>query len=406
MRTYKEYADSFEIAFDPGMLDFNTLDSNHVVFTGSKPLNTPGGNLFSHPSIGLIRMIVTDLQLFYDFKRKELSSSVLFAFCKDILISSGDPFIRDWENQLNSDLFVMIKTSGKSTLQPLTPDDPLFGFSFTTITGLMEHVNEFTAKVMSEFSLDENESQPFPELLRLCYDRFTDEQKVAMQALGGIHGSGIVLPLLLVSGVITSVEYVKGLISLRIQPKELFAELLAGVVRVQTYYLWALIEKQLPKKQISSLIAEGEGNLIEFKSTLRWDIRQGKTNSAIERACLKTISAFLNSSGGTLLIGVRDDGSIEGIGTDKFANDDKFLLHLWTLIRTCLGRDISPYIRSRLEIVEEKTICVVDCLPAKRPVFLRQPGFDEELYIRLGPSSNAMDISEALQYIENHFNRH
>jgi predicted HTH transcriptional regulator len=143
--------------------------------------------------------------------------------------------------------------------------------------------------------------------------------------------------------------------------------------------------------------------MIEFKSTLRWDIRAGKTNPAIEHSCLKTISAFLNSSGGTLLIGVRDDGSIEGIETDRLPNEDKFLLHLWTLIRNCLGKDFSPYIQTRLEKTCEKTVCIVSCLPSSRPAFLRQPGFDEEMYIRVGPSSNALSISEALRYIEDHF---
>jgi predicted HTH transcriptional regulator len=132
-------------------------------------------------------------------------------------------------------------------------------------------------------------------------------------------------------------------------------------------------------------------------------IRAGKTNPAIEHACLKTISAFLNSSGGTLVIGVRDDGSIEGVESDKFSNDDKFLLHLWTLVRTCLGRDFTPFILTRLEKADEKTVCIVSCMPSNRPVFLRQPGYPEEIYIRMGPSSNAMDISEALKYINNHF---
>ena len=151
------------------------------------------------------------------------------------------------------------------------------------------------------------------------------------------------------------------------------------------------------------IIREGENDSIEFKSTLRWDIRAGKTNQAIERACLKTIAAFLNSAVGTLLIGVRDDGSTEGIESDKFVNDDKFLLHLWTLIRTCLGRDVSPYIRTILEKMDDKTVCMVQCRQSNRPVFLRQPGFDEDFYIRVGPSSNAMDISEALNYISDHF---
>jgi Putative DNA-binding domain len=95
------------------------------------------------------------------------------------------------------------------------------------------------------------------------------------------------------------------------------------------------------EKQTREMIAQGESGKLEFKSTLRWDMKAGKTNPAVERASLKTICAFLNATGGTLLIGVRDDGSIEGIESDKLLNDDRFLLHLWTLIRTCLGRDVS-----------------------------------------------------------------
>jgi hypothetical protein len=84
-------------------------------------------------------------------------------------------------------------------------------------------------------------------------------------------------------------------------------------------------------------------------------------------------------------------------------NEDKFLLHLWTLIRNCLGREVCPNIRTTLEKTEDKTICLVHCRRSSRPVFLRQPGFDEAFYIRVGPSSNAMDISEALKYIADNF---
>jgi hypothetical protein len=346
--------------------------------------------------------LVTDLQLFNGSTLKGLSSPLLYSFRKDVFDGGEDPFLQQWENQLASDPFVLIKTSGMSTFQPFSTDDPLFTFAFISLTGLIGVVNGFAAKVMSEISMEETDAHPFPELLSLTYGRLSADQKVAVQALGSVHHAGIVMPLLLVSGEIGPVEYAKGLISLKIQSGESFSEILAGVASVQAY-LDLLMQKPVREQQTSALIGEGEGDTIEFKSTLRWDIRAGKTNPAIERSCLKTISAFLNSKGGSLLIGVRDDGSIEGIATDKFANEDKFLLHLWTLVRICLGRDFSPYIRTRLEKAEEATICVVDCRPSNRPVFLRQPGFAEEMYIRVGPSSNALDISEALKYIENHF---
>ena len=222
--------------------------------------------------------------------------------------------------------------------------------------------------------------------------------------MSGLHHSGIVLPLVLILGIISPTEYTKGLIALKIQDESRLSDILLDVAQSQDY-LECLEQRTNSTRQTGLLIREGENETVEFKSTLRWDIRAGKTNQAVERACLKTMAAFLNSAGGALLIGVRDDGSIEGIESDKFVNEDKFLLHLWTLIRTCLGRDVSPYIRTTLEKMDEKTVCMVQCQQSNRPVFLRQPGFDEAFYIRVGPSSNAMDISEALKYIADHFNK-
>jgi len=402
MKTFKEYSDAFDISFDPGMLDFCFNDPEYSIYEGSKPLLTPGGNSFSHPSEEVVRLMVTDLQLYENSSLKGLSSPVLFSFLKDMVTTGHDPFLHHWKDLLFNDPFVRIKTSGISSSEPFSPDDPLFTFAFISLAGLINAVNIFAGKVMSEISLEESDAHPFPGLLRLGYGRLSGDQKVALQALSGMHHSGIVMPLLLVSGEISPVEYVKGLISLKIQAEEQFTESLAGVARVQAY-LGILMQKPGQERRTSDLVSDGEGDSIEFKSTLRWDIRAGKTNPAIERSCLKTIAAFLNSKGGSLLIGVRDDGSFEGIETDKFANDDKFLLHLWTLVRTCLGRDFSHYIRTRLEKADDKTVCVVDCQPSNRPVFLRQPGFPEEMYIRVGPSSNALDISEALKYIEDHF---
>ncbi len=402
MSTFKEFADSFELDFNPETLDIGINDSDYCIFNGSKPLLTPGGNSLSHPSEGMIRLIVTDIHLIKNTTPEALSSPVLYSFCKDILIPGKDTFSQTWEEQLASDPFVLIKTSGQSSLQPFPFDHALFAFSFITLTGLLGIVNEFVSAAMGEISVEESDSHPVHNILRLSYDRLTADRKVAFQALNCVHLAGIVLPLLLITGRISPVEYAKGLISIKIQPEESFSEILAGVARVQTY-LGFSARKDHQEKRITDMITAGEGDSIEFKSTLRWDIRAGKTNPAIERSCLKTISAFMNSQGGTLLIGVRDDGSIEGIETDKFVNEDKFLLHLWTLIRNCLGRDFSPYIRTRTEKMEDKTVCAVDCIQSSRPVFLRQPGFDEEMYIRLGPQSNAMDISEALKYIEDHF---
>ena len=123
----------------------------------------------------------------------------------------------------------------------------------------------------------------------------------------------------------------------------------------------------------------------------------------MEHASLKTISAFLNSSGGNLLIGVEDDGTVSGIETDRFDNEDKFLLHFWNMVKASMGQEVTPYIRSILDKIDGKTVCRVTCMRSPAPVFLKQKGFDEEFYIRVGPSSAALEIREALKYIEDRF---
>jgi len=121
---------------------------------------------------------------------------------------------------------------------------------------------------MGDVILEESGSHPFPGLLKLVYNTLPADQKTAVQALDGIHHSGIVMPLLLVLGEINAAEYVKGLISLKIQPKEFYPEILAGVAGVQAYSGFTL-QKPGREKQASELLPRGEGDAIEFKSTLR-----------------------------------------------------------------------------------------------------------------------------------------
>ncbi len=79
---------------------------------------------------------------------------------------------------------------------------------------------------------------------------------------------------------------------------------------------------------IISLINQEEGSHLEFKSSFRYDRRTKQGNSALEMVVLKTICAFLNSEGGTLLIGLSDDNQVVGINDDyiiiKSHNRDGF----------------------------------------------------------------------------------
>jgi len=402
-QTFTDYFEKFQLEFEPGDLDLIFENSGFCLIHPEGKAATPGGAPFKHPSETLVRMVMATLQSTDDHLGR-LSAPVLYGFAWDVVQEGEDPFLKDWDANVSGDPFVAMKITGKATVAPFGPEDPLFSFAFNTLASLTSAVNRFAALIMSETSLDEEEGHPFPAVLKLSYERLSIDQKAAVQALGVVFNASVTLPLLLVLDEISQTEFAHGLIALRRQPKEASVGILAGTASVLSF-LDSTRLKQTGGKPSLRMIAEGEGDSIEFKSTLRWDIRQAKNNPAIERAVLKTIAAFINARGGTLFIGVRDDGSIEGIETDKFANDDKFLLHLWNLIRACLGTEFSPFIRSTLEKHEGLTICRVDCQPASRPAFLRQPGFPEELYVRVGPSSNALEISDALAYVEDRFNQ-
>src|SRR5262249_15667689 len=92
---------------------------------------------------------------------------------------------------------------------------------------------------------------------------------------------------------------------------------------------------------VEDLIAEGESEELEFKSTLRWDLKEGGVSKKLEDVIMKTVAAFANSQGGTLLIGVDDSGNVLGLESDYHslgnADRDRFELHLRNLLNQQFG---------------------------------------------------------------------
>jgi predicted HTH transcriptional regulator len=132
---------------------------------------------------------------------------------------------------------------------------------------------------------------------------------------------------------------------------------------------------------------------------MRMNLKSGKTGREIELAWLKTVVAFLNTNGGTLLIGVADNVNIEGIEADGFDNDDKCRLHFKNLISQHIGLEFSEFIDFDLKSTGGKTIAVIHCSRANAPVFLKH-GKDEDFFIRSGPASLKLSVSQVLKYLK------
>jgi hypothetical protein len=150
---------------------------------------------------------------------------------------------------------------------------------------------------------------------------------------------------------------------------------------------------------LRTLIDQGESDTLEFKSTMRMNLKTGKPGKEIELAWLKTVIAFFNTNGGTLLIGVDDNGTILGLEADKFDNDDKCRLHFKNLISQHIGLEFSEFIEFDLKSTEGKTIAVIYCSRANAPVFLKH-GKHEDFFIRSGPSSLKLSVSQVLKYLK------
>lgn len=155
-------------------------------------------------------------------------------------------------------------------------------------------------------------------------------------------------------------------------------------------------------ENLQNFINQGENKKLEFKSTLRWDIYRNEIHEDIKTAALKTIVAFLNSEGGTLLVGIRDDGTITGLESDKFKNDDKCLLFLSDMIKTRIGVEYSIHINSKIIPIDNKKVLQIDCKPSNNEVFLTTNGV-EEFYIRIGPSSEKLQGRQLLEYRDKRF---
>ncbi len=154
--------------------------------------------------------------------------------------------------------------------------------------------------------------------------------------------------------------------------------------------------------EVEELIDKGESDQVEFKSTLRWNLHAERIDKGVEHSVLKTIAAFLNKEGGTLLVGIGDDGNVLGIEPDRFPNEDKYLLHFSNLVNDKIGKQHSDYIRWGLREIQDKFILRVDCAPSPNPVFLKAKD-GEEFYIRTGPSSVQLSAREVLEYSKKHF---
>ena len=114
-----------------------------------------------------------------------------------------------------------------------------------------------------------------------------------------------------------------------------------------------------------------ENETTELKQTIVDDIK-------------KEIIAFANSNGGSLYVGISDDGEI--IGLD---NANNALLNINNMLRDAVKPDITLFYQSRIDTVDEKDIIIIDVQRGtNRPYYIAGKGIRPEgVFVRHGASS-------------------
>jgi len=170
--------------------------------------------------------------------------------------------------------------------------------------------------------------------------------------------------------------------------------------------------KEIHSKSTEELVTLEESQSLEFKSSV-WhpyeisknpNISSSEHMKQINEATIKTVSGFLNSDGGTLIIGVNDDNEIIGINSDIKAsgntNLDRYELKLVRLLSDMCGRaNIAEFVRVRFHTIEEMKVCRLDVRPSTTPVFTK----NEKFYVRVGNATKSLYPSEIYDYCNRHW---
>ena len=164
---------------------------------------------------------------------------------------------------------------------------------------------------------------------------------------------------------------------------------------------------------VLDIIQAGENHHVEFKTTLRYDMKTNQVNKKLEDVILKTIAAFSNAKGGKLIMGVTDEMEVIGLENDyntlKDGTKDGFELHMRNLVNKQYGVEFaSNNLQITFPEIEDKEICIVEIKQGIKPLFtdtVDNFGIKREIfYLRSGNSSPELPVREIPHYVRSRFN--
>lgn len=188
-------------------------------------------------------------------------------------------------------------------------------------------------------------------------------------------------------------------------------DLIAAVVREGFERLWDDTASSSLTTTLADLVAAGESQAVEFKSTARWNMHSAQADKKMEHVIAKTVCGFLNAEGGTLLIGVADDGSVLGLDQDlgtlgSKGNADGYELFLRQRLDDGLSVQTAGTVRIRFEKLRGADVCVVAVAASGKPVFCKPAEGGQgptEFWVRIGNATKQLHGDDMVDYQADHW---
>lgn len=169
------------------------------------------------------------------------------------------------------------------------------------------------------------------------------------------------------------------------------------------------------KKYIKNHINLTESQFLEFKETFSVPTKipfepNMKPNKSLELVTAKTIQAFANSSGGTLLIGIEDGTHlVKGLSRDYALlkkgkqDEDGFQIEIKNKLIGFFNRGASifGYVDVNVVNFDNEEICIIIVSPSKFP-FILHDGVTHHYYVRRGNASLPYTPNDFIEYWLNH----
>ncbi len=158
-----------------------------------------------------------------------------------------------------------------------------------------------------------------------------------------------------------------------------------------------------PERSVEDLLGEMETERVEFKSSAYYSYKPDVPERIIMESMLKTIAGFLNAAGGTLLVGIADDGEILGIQPDldmKNMDGDRYVNLLTTAIERSLGPLASTMAKIQLQTADGVQVAVVHVTPSPEPIYAKVSKRNRAFFVRVNNSTRILDGADLVGYVK------